>query len=221
MSDPAFWTSLAASIAVALAGGLVTLLAAQRSIFVATVLAPLVAVAAVAAGFAVGIEQMLFDEDRAGTMTAVILATVPVALLVGVLLAVQIRQWERRRTHEIEHQRRVVAAEQARREVMSWMSHDLRTPLGGIRAMAESLLDDMAPDRDEYLRRIVREADRTSDMVDDLLALTRLTGAERDHTGASRCGRCGLRCARVPAAPGRGIGSDPHRTDFWSRDHRG
>ena len=38
------------------------------------------------------------------------------------------------------------AAEQARRELVSFMSHDLRTPLAGLRALAEGLEDGVITD---------------------------------------------------------------------------
>jgi signal transduction histidine kinase len=42
--------------------------------------------------------------------------------------------------------------EGARRELVAWVSHDLRTPLAGIRAMAEALEDGVVAD-DESVRR--------------------------------------------------------------------
>jgi signal transduction histidine kinase len=64
--------------------------------------------------------------------------------------------------------------EQSRRELVAWVSHDLRTPLAGIRAMAEALEDGHAPADGSYPARIRSEADRMSDMVGGLLALSRL-----------------------------------------------
>ena len=54
-----------------------------------------------------------------------------------------------REAHERER-----SLEAARRELVAWMSHDLRTPLAGLRAMAEALEDDMATDRARYHRQI-------------------------------------------------------------------
>ncbi len=64
--------------------------------------------------------------------------------------------------------------------MVAWVSHDLRTPLAGIRAMAEALEDGVAADPRDYHRRIGRETDRLAGMVDDLLALTSL------HAGTTR-----------------------------------
>jgi signal transduction histidine kinase len=73
------------------------------------------------------------------------------------------------------------AIEDSRRELIAWVSHDLRTPLAGIRAMAEALEDNVVftdEDRSLYHRRIRVEVDRLARMVDDLFELSRI------HAGA-------------------------------------
>ncbi|MFI5936656.1 sensor histidine kinase [Actinoplanes sp. NPDC051494] len=68
-------------------------------------------------------------------------------------------------------------AEAGRRELVAWVSHDLRTPLSGLRAMAEALEDGVVHDPGsvaEYHRRIGIEADRMSRLVDDLFELSRI-----------------------------------------------
>lgn len=84
------------------------------------------------------------------------------------------------------------AAEANRRDLVAWVSHDLRTPLAGMRAMAEALEDGVVVDPDtvaEYHRRIRVETDRMAGLVDDLFELSRITA------GALR-----LAPARVPLA---------------------
>lgn len=74
---------------------------------------------------------------------------------------------------------REVALEQGRRELVAWMSHDLRTPLAGMRAMAESLEDGIVQDPDtvdRYHRQLRVEVDRMADMVSDLFELSRVQG---------------------------------------------
>jgi signal transduction histidine kinase len=66
------------------------------------------------------------------------------------------------------------ALEASRRELVAWMSHDLRSPLAGLRAMAEALEDGMAEDPDRYHHRIRTEVERLSEMVNDLFELSRL-----------------------------------------------
>jgi len=62
----------------------------------------------------------------------------------------------------------------ARRQFFAWISHDLRTPLAGIRAMTEALDDGVAPDPDEYVRAIRSRVDTLTAMVDDLFELSTL-----------------------------------------------
>ena len=64
--------------------------------------------------------------------------------------------------------------ESSRRELVSWVSHDLRTPLAGMRAMTEALEDGMTPDPQRYHRQIGAEVDRMVRMVDDLFELSRI-----------------------------------------------
>ena len=73
------------------------------------------------------------------------------------------------------------ALESSRRELVAWVSHDLRTPLAGIRAMAEALEDGVVEDDPETVRRyhtgLRREADRLAGMVDDLFELSRINAS--------------------------------------------
>ena len=76
----------------------------------------------------------------------------------------QVREQERR-------------AEARRRELVAWVSHDLRTPLAGLRAMAEALEDGVVSDRAttrQYFRRIRSESDRMAELVDDLFEMSRI-----------------------------------------------
>lgn len=69
------------------------------------------------------------------------------------------------------------ALDDSRRELVAWVSHDLRTPLGAIRAMAEALEDGVVDDRDtvaRYHQGIRVAVDRLSVMVDDLFELARI-----------------------------------------------
>lgn len=73
---------------------------------------------------------------------------------------------------------REARTEAARRELVAWISHDLRTPLAGLRAMAEALDDGVADDPARYHRQILAQVDRLGGMVDDLFQLSTL------HAGA-------------------------------------
>ncbi|MGH3276516.1 MAG: sensor histidine kinase [Streptosporangiaceae bacterium] len=75
------------------------------------------------------------------------------------------------------------ALEASRRELVAWVSHDLRTPLAGLRAMAEALEDGVVTDSvtvSRYHSQIREETDRLTLMIDDLFELSRI------HAGALR-----------------------------------
>ncbi|MFT4166538.1 MAG: HAMP domain-containing sensor histidine kinase [Microlunatus sp.] len=64
--------------------------------------------------------------------------------------------------------------ESSRRELVAWVSHDLRSPLAGLRAMTEALEDGMVDDPARYYSRMRAEVDRMVRMVDDLFELSRI-----------------------------------------------
>jgi len=66
------------------------------------------------------------------------------------------------------------ALDQSRRQLVAWVSHDLRAPLAGLHAMAEALEDGIAIDPDRYHRQIRAEVGRLACMVDDLFELSRI-----------------------------------------------
>jgi signal transduction histidine kinase len=71
------------------------------------------------------------------------------------------------------------ALEASRRELVAWVSHDLRTPLAGLRAMSEALEDGVVAAPEVYYKQIHSEVDRLSSMVDDLFELSRLQAGQR------------------------------------------
>lgn len=73
-----------------------------------------------------------------------------------------------------ESRERERALETSRRELVAWISHDLRTPLAGLRAMSEALEDGVATDPDRYHKQIRTEVERLNDMVGDLFELSRI-----------------------------------------------
>ncbi|TSI19545.1 sensor histidine kinase KdpD [Brevibacterium aurantiacum] len=68
----------------------------------------------------------------------------------------------------------VAALDRSRRELIAWIAHDLRTPMAGLKAMAEALEDGMVDDPTRYHEKIKLQVDRLSHMVDDLFALSRI-----------------------------------------------
>lgn len=76
-----------------------------------------------------------------------------------------------------ESRRRERALDTSRRELITWVSHDLRTPLAGIRAMAEALADGVVTDDEtvaHYLNTIQAKSDRLAALVEDLFELNRI-----------------------------------------------
>ncbi|WP_019873898.1 sensor histidine kinase [Sporichthya polymorpha] len=87
-------------------------------------------------------------------------------------LAALSRELDAARTRLAESRAREQALETSRRELVAWVSHDLRSPLAGIRAMAEALEDGVAEDPDRYRKQIRMEVDRLAGLVDDLFELS-------------------------------------------------
>lgn len=88
--------------------------------------------------------------------------------------------------------RREQGLENSRRELIAWISHDLRGPLTSIRAMAEALEEGVADDPEtiaRYHTATRSETERLARMVDDLFELSRITA------GATK-----LRHEQVPLA---------------------
>ena len=66
--------------------------------------------------------------------------------------------------------------EEGRREFVSNVSHELRSPITSIRGFAEGMADGVIPEEEhpKYLRLVADESRRLSGLVNDLLALSRL-----------------------------------------------
>lgn len=78
-------------------------------------------------------------------------------------------------SHKLEESRqRELAVEAARRELVTWVSHDLRTPLASMRAMAEALEDGIVEDVSGYHQRIIAQTDQMAVLVNDLLELSKI-----------------------------------------------
>ena len=75
--------------------------------------------------------------------------------------------------------KKLQGVEEGRREFVSNVSHELRSPVTSIRGFAEGMADGTIPaeEHPKYLRLVADESERLSTLVNDLLALSRL---ERD-----------------------------------------
>lgn len=78
----------------------------------------------------------------------------------------------------IESNKKLLENEEARKNVLSNVSHDLRTPITAIRGYAELLLstgDRMNPDqRNSYLNNIIKRSAQMERIVSDIVELTRM-----------------------------------------------
>mgnify|MGYP001544440561 CR=1 FL=1 len=75
----------------------------------------------------------------------------------------------------------------SRRRFLSWISHDLRTPLTAVQALAEATEDGLITDPTELARQVRAQSDAMSRMIDDIFDLSRLSS-----------GALQLRPSRVP-----------------------
>ena len=163
---------------VAVLGALALIRAAERRPSIAALGAPIVVVASLAAGVAAATRSMLVAKDDYRTLLFVLLAGAPMALLVCMVLARRVQRWERRAARESAERQRVAEVEASRRDTIGWLSHDLRTPITGIRLLAEGLADRHAEDAGTSadLNRLVREVDRVDALVGDIAEMSRLQG---------------------------------------------
>lgn len=147
-----------------------------RSLRLAVLVPPAAAIASVLASVLVSTRAMTLTGEQTWIVVAACGGGALVGFAVAVLLARRVRGLE----EDVARQRAAREAdersEQVRRQMVAALTHDLRTPLAGIRAMAEALEDGVVDDPDDYLRRIRDDVDRTAAMVDDLFELARLQG---------------------------------------------
>ncbi len=151
-----------------------TVLLARRSVPAAILIAPAVVVASIATGVLVSARAMFLSDQDVGLVALLLAASVPVALTCGLLGYRAVRRIDQQAGVAKAQSERDAALAASRREMINWASHDLKSPLAGIRVMAEALEDGLVHDPVEYHRRIRRESDRMTRMVDDLLEMSRL-----------------------------------------------
>jgi two-component system sensor histidine kinase BaeS len=65
-------------------------------------------------------------------------------------------------------------SESERRNLLSAIGHDLRTPMGSMQAAVEALQDGVAPDPPAYLRGLGNDLEHLRHLVDDLFLLARI-----------------------------------------------
>ncbi|MEU4397607.1 HAMP domain-containing sensor histidine kinase [Micromonospora orduensis] len=169
-----FAAALAAALGVGLLGALTLRLLRDRSITVHVCVLLTVTVAAVVAGVVVVAQAMFLSPHDLQVVLLTVAAAASVSLAVGWYFGRRLATAAVWADQARERERRV---EKGRRDLVAWVSHDLRTPLAGLRAMAEALEDRVVDDPAtvaEYHRRIRTQTDRMTRLVDDLFELSRI-----------------------------------------------
>lgn len=131
-------------------------------------------VVSLAIGSMVAARAMFVSTHDLQVMAVVIAGAGTAGVLGALLLATEL---ERSRSLVEQSTRRQELMERSRRELVAWVSHDLRTPIAGIRVMAEALSDGVVSEPEtvaRYHANIQAEADRLARLVDDLFELSRL-----------------------------------------------
>ena len=214
--------ALGCSLPVVLVGALVIRLARAWSMTVSMVTLVLIPTLATLVGVFCASRFMTGAEFRPIAVVLLIVAvvTVPAAVMLA-------RYQARRTVWEQEIQDAERAAERSRRQLVAFVSHDLRTPLAGIRALSEAIADGVVPEDEvrSQAKRIEQESIRLSEMVDDLFEMAKINAGaitspyERvaldevvddvlnaHHIAAARAGVA--LDVDLPAHPVRVIGSD-------------
>lgn len=214
--------ALACSIPVVLAGALIIKLARNWSLAVSMVVLVLIPVLATFTGVLGASGFMITEtfEPIAAVLVIVAVVTIPAAVMLG-------RYQARRTVWEQEIRDSERAAEMSRRQLVAFVSHDLRTPLAGIRAVSEAIADGLVSGDEvrAHAKHIEQESIRLSEMVDDLFEMSKINaGAVQpvfdrvaldevvdDVLAAHRIAaeRAGVQLrAELPDAPVRVLGSD-------------
>jgi signal transduction histidine kinase len=214
--------ALGCAVPVALAGWLALRLLGRRSIVASLSVVVSAGVLGVAAAVVGTAYAMFLSGHDLGVVLTVLASAGTVALASALALG---RQLARRSVWEREAADRERALEASRRELVAWVSHDLRTPLAGLRAMAEALEDRVVTEPAQvaaYHATMTREAARLATMVDDLFELSRI------HAGALRLRPDALPLADVvsdavaavgPAAAAKGVRISGGPTGTWPVVH--
>ncbi|MDX1892518.1 HAMP domain-containing sensor histidine kinase [Mycolicibacterium sp. 050158] len=214
--------SLACSVPVVAVGAVVIRLARSWSLTLSMVLLVLIPTIATFTGVLGASGFMLSQRFESVIVVLVIVSvvTIPAAIMLA-------RYQARRTVWEQQIRESEETAEQSRRQLVAFVSHDLRTPLAGIRAVAEAIADGVVEPDEVILhaKHIEHETIRLSEMVDDLFEMSKINaGAVQpaydkvaldevvdDVVSAHRIAaeRAGVALhARVPAKPVGVIGSD-------------
>ncbi|HEX3053904.1 MAG TPA: ATP-binding protein, partial [Aggregatilineaceae bacterium] len=93
----------------------------------------------------------------------------------------QVFNWMASNLQKIDEQKRLI--EQTRRDLIAWVSHDLRTPLASMRVMIEAIADEVVTDPDtisRYIHTSLSELRHLTHLIDDLFELAKLDTGHLD-----------------------------------------
>jgi signal transduction histidine kinase len=175
--NPTLQVLMIAAVAAAVVGALgyvAFLQLARRSISAAAVVPAVTTVLAVTTGVVAAAWDMFLSPHDFRVALIICAAAGVVALFFGLLLGARVRALQEQAMRDAEARERERLLEAGRRDLVAWVSHDLRSPLAALRAMAESLEDGVAEDPPRYHHQIRVEVDRLSALVDDLFELSRI-----------------------------------------------
>jgi signal transduction histidine kinase len=211
--------SAAAAGAVGVAGWFVLVAVGRRSLRAAAVIAPVTAVLAFTAGVIATSWAMFLSPHDFGVALVICAVSGLVALVFGLVIGRRVSALTEDAAREAATRDSERMLEAGRRDLVAMVSHDLRTPLAGLRAMAEALEDGVAEDPGRYHHRMRVEVDRLASLVDDLFELSRIqAGALRLSIEAVRVGDVvsDTIAGAQPLADSRGVrltGSAPGAAD--------
>jgi signal transduction histidine kinase len=163
--------ALACSLPVVLAGAILIRLARSWSLAISMVALVLIPTVATFTGV-LGASGFMLTQRFDAIFVVLIIVSV-VTIPAAVMLA---RYQARRTVWEQDIRESELAAEQSRRQLVAFVSHDLRTPLAGIRAVAEAIGDGLVADDEvrSHAKHIEQETIRLSEMVDDLFEMSKI-----------------------------------------------
>jgi signal transduction histidine kinase len=163
--------SAGCTVPVVIAGWLIIRLARSWSLAVSMVVLVLIPTLATLAGVlgASGFMITTTFQQIAVVLVIVAVVTIPAAVMMG-------RYQARRTVWERQIRDAERASEESRRRLVAFVSHDLRTPLAGIRAVSEAIADGVVPEHEvrEHAKHIEQESVRLSEMVDDLFEMSKI-----------------------------------------------
>jgi signal transduction histidine kinase len=138
------------------------------------VVVALIPVVSLAVGSLAAAQAMFVSSHDLSALVVVVVGAGTAGVLGALALASELERARRRVEAMTERER---ALERSRRELVAWVSHDLRTPITGLRAMLEALDDGVLQEPGEVKRyhlQLITEVDRLARLVDDLFELSRI-----------------------------------------------